>query len=159
MGFDNRVGALKDSLSVIEGGEIGSGHSMIAVFEVIPTEINKGAIKDNFTSGHFADIRLQFRKPNDTIQHHVAFASRFDPIPFKETDRCYQFSAAVIMFGSLLKESSFTKDISWNDVVTLAEQSSSQADLLQKEFTVLVQQAKNLYSKVKKKKGGTAARQ
>ena len=149
----------KGFLSVIEGGEIGSGHSMIAVFEVIPTEINKGAIKDNFTSGHFADIRLQFRKPNDTIQHHVAFASRFDPIPFKETDRCYQFSAAVIMFGSLLKESSFTKDISWNDVVTLAEQSSSQADLLQKEFTVLVQQAKNLYSKVKKKKGGTAARQ
>ena len=33
IGFDNKVGALRDSMSIIEGGEIGSGHSMIALFE------------------------------------------------------------------------------------------------------------------------------
>ncbi len=36
IGFDNKVGALKDSLSVIEGGEVGSGQSMMAVFEIVP---------------------------------------------------------------------------------------------------------------------------
>src|SRR6185369_12862119 len=32
IGFDNKVGAINDSSSVIEGGEIGSGHSIIAAF-------------------------------------------------------------------------------------------------------------------------------
>ena len=45
IGFDNKVGALKDSLSIIEGGEIGSGHSMVAMFEIVPTDINKGLSK------------------------------------------------------------------------------------------------------------------
>ena len=32
IGFDNKVGALADSTSKIEGGEIGSGQSMMASF-------------------------------------------------------------------------------------------------------------------------------
>ena len=50
IGFDNKVGALRDSTSVIEGGEIGSGHSMIALFEILPTELNRGAIRDSIYS-------------------------------------------------------------------------------------------------------------
>jgi Ca-activated chloride channel family protein len=61
------------------------------------------------------------------------------------------------MFGSLLRSSTFTKNIGWNDVITIAEQSSGSGDLLQKEFISLVQQAKTLYLKFKKKKGGVAA--
>jgi Ca-activated chloride channel family protein len=159
IGFDNRIGALKDSLSVIEGGEIGSGHSMVAVFEVVPTDNNKDAVRDNFTLGNFADIRIQYRLPNDSVHQHAQFASNFDYVPFNDLSRCYRFSAAVIMFGSLLKESSFTKDISWNEVLSLAENSSERSDQLQKEFISLVQQAKTLYTKVKKKKGGATQKQ
>lgn len=159
IGFDNRIGALKDSLSVIEGGEIGSGHSMVAVFEVVPTDNNKDAVRDNFTFGNFADIRIQYRLPNDSVHQHAQFASNFDYVPFNDLSRCYRFSAAVIMFGSLLKESSFTKDISWNEVLSLAENSSERSDQLQKEFISLVQQAKTLYTKVKKKKGGATQKQ
>jgi Ca-activated chloride channel family protein len=57
------------------------------------------------------------------------------------------------MFGSLLRSSPFVKNIGWNDIVALAEISSGKDDLLQKEFLKLVQQAKTLYTKVKKKKG------
>lgn len=159
IGFDNRIGALKDSLSVIEGGEIGSGHSMVAVFEVVPTDNNKDAVRDNFTFGNFADIRIQYRLPNDSVHQHAQFASNFDYVPFNDLSSCYRFSAAVIMFGSLLKESSFTKDISWNEVLSLAENSSERSDQLQKEFISLVQQAKTLYTKVKKKKGGATQKQ
>jgi Ca-activated chloride channel homolog len=152
IGFDNRVGALKDTLSSIEGGEIGSGHSMMALFEIKPTEKNKDAAADNLTSGKFADIALQYRSPNDTLQQHFHYTSRFDFIPFNDLDNCYRFSAAVAMFGSLLRASSFTKNISWNDVIVLAGESCSKEDLLQQEFISLVQQAKILYSKSKKRK-------
>ncbi len=156
IGFDNKVGALRDSLSIIEGGEIGSGHSMIALFEIVPSEINKGAIKDNFTTGKFADIKLNYHLPNSTKPCHFNFTSRFDFIPLAELDKNFLFSASVAMFGSLLRTSPFLKNIGWNEIITLAETSSGKDDLLQKEFLDILYQAKTLYLKVKKKKGGTA---
>ncbi len=154
IGFDNKVGALRDTLSVIEGGEIGSGYSMVAIFEISPTEINKGAIKDNFTHGKFAELKLNYHHPNDSkTDHSQSLVSKFEFIPFEELDKCYQFSAAVAMFGAMLRTSPFAKNVGWNEILGLAELSSGSGDLLQKEFISLVQQAKDLYTKVKKKKG------
>ncbi len=158
IGFDNKVRALKDSLSTIEGGEIGSGYSMVALFEIEPTEINSKAVNDNNTAGKFADIKLQYQKPNDTLHRHYDYTGDFNFIPFEELDKNYRFSAAVAMFGSMLRSSPFTKNISWNDIVLLAQESCAKDDILQKEFIGLVQQAKLLYSKGKKKKGGVARR-
>ena len=157
IGFDNKVGAIKDSMSVVEGGEIGSGHSMIGVFEIVPTDINKGAIKDNFTTGKFADIDLQYRPSRDTMHCHKVYTSKFEYTPFQETDKSYQFYTSVVMFGSLLRSSQYAKNIEWHEIIDIATQSSSTDDLLQKEFINLVQQAKTLYSKVKKKKGSSFA--
>ncbi len=154
IGFDNKVGALRDSLSVIEGGEIGSGHSMLALFEIVPTEINKGAIKDNFTIGKLADINLEYKLPSSEKKMTYTFTSKFDYLPFNELEKNYHFSAAVAMFGSMLRTSPFIKNVGWNEIITLAQSSCGSNDLLQKEFVTLVQQAKILYSKNKKKKGG-----
>ncbi|MDZ4795071.1 MAG: von Willebrand factor type A domain-containing protein [Bacteroidota bacterium] len=156
IGFDNKVGALRDSLSMIEGGEIGSGHSMIALFEIVPTEINKGAIKDNFTTGTFADIKLTYQLPNTTKTCNFENTCRFKFIPGTELGKSFHFSAAIAMFGSMLRTSPFIKNTGWNEIIALAEASCGKDDLLQKEFIALVHQAKDLYLKVKKKKGGTA---
>ena len=153
IGFDNKVGALRDSLSVIEGGEIGSGHSMIAMFEIVPTEINKGAIKDDFMTGKLAEIKLNYKLPNTVKQCSFNQGCRFGYVPFEELDKSYHFSAAVAMFGSLLRTSPFLKNIGWNEIITLAENSIGKDDLLQKEFLTILKQAKDLYLKVKKKKG------
>jgi Ca-activated chloride channel family protein len=158
LGFDNKVAALKDSLSIIEGGEIGSGHSMVAMFEIVPTDTNTDAVNNNFNAGRFADIKLQYRQPNDTTYSHFNHTSEFNFTPFEDMDKCYRFSAAVAMFGSLLRSSPFAKNISWNDILLLAQESSDKNDVLQKEFIGLVQQAKLLYSKGKKKKWGVTKR-
>lgn len=156
IGFDNKVGALRDSLSAIEGGEIGSGHSMIAIFEIVPTEINKGAIKDDFTTGRLADLKLKYHQPGNLKEETFNYTSRFDFVPFADLDKCYHFSAAVALFGSLLRSSPFIKNSDWDDIITLTEGSLGTGnDLLQKEFLSLIQQAKALYTKTKKKKGGS----
>ncbi|HEX5653767.1 MAG TPA: von Willebrand factor type A domain-containing protein [Chitinophagaceae bacterium] len=158
IGFDNRIGALKDTLSVIEGGEIGSGHSMMAVFEIEPTEQNSNSSREQAVGGELATIRLQYQLPNDKMQQVRNFRSPFSFTPFAKLEQSYRFSAAVILFGALLKESPYTKDISWSNVVELAEQSFNREDQLQKEFLGLVQQAKNMYTKLKKKKGSLTYR-
>ncbi len=153
IGFDNKVGALRDTLSSIEGGEIGSGHSMLALFEITPTSACNDAIADEIKTVKFANIKLQYRQPNDSKLRNLDHECKLNFIPANELDKSFHFSAAVAMFGSLLRSSSFTKNVGWNEIITLAETSSTADDLLQKEFIALVQQAKLLYSKVKKKKG------
>ena len=57
----------------------------------------------------------------------------------------------------MLRYSPFIKNATWNDIVALAAASSDDKDILQQEFVSIVQQAKALYTKTKKKKGNTAS--
>ena len=153
IGFDNKVGALRDSLSVIEGGEIGSGYSMMALFEITPSEKNKEDAARDLFGANLAEIHLQYRQPNEEKDQHFNHVCRFDLKQFEELDKCYKFSAAVAMFGSVLRNSPFLKNTGWSEIITLAQSASGTDDLLQKEFITILQQAKTLYSKNKKKKG------
>lgn len=153
IGFDNKAGALKDTASVLEGGEIGSGYSMVAAFEITPSEINRGAIKDGFMGAKFANINLQYRYPKDTVNRHTSFSSQFNFTPIEKADRSYRFAASVIMFGSVLRSSPFTKKINWDNIITMANSSYDTDNNSQKEFVSIVQKAKALYIKSKKKRG------
>jgi len=152
IGFDNKVGALRDAGSIVEGGEIGSGFSMIAMFEIEPAELNRNAVRDNINSGQLANIRLQYRNPGDTTHRYFDRKSNFDYTAYEKLDKCYHFSAAVAQFGSMLRNSPFVKTKTWNDMVLMAQSSATESDLLQKEFVNLTILARNLYMKGKKKK-------
>lgn len=147
IGFDNKVGAMKDSLAAVEGGEIGSGYSMMGIFEIEPA-----ISRDTILIEKFAQINLHYRNPNDTTHRVFAYRSIFDYDDFADLDSTYRFAASIAMFGSLLRSSPFTKNITWNDVSLLANASANTNDILQKEFVSLVEQAKNIYTKTKKKK-------
>jgi len=152
IGFDNKVGAIADSLSVIEGGEIGSGQSLMAVFEIVPTLLNEGSAEKNITNQDFVEVRLLYKLPNNNVAMEFKASNPFIFTPFDELDKCYRFSSAVIMFGSLIRSSQFVKNISWNDVLAVASESFDPKDTSQKEFISLVKQAKMVYSRKKKKK-------
>ncbi|HLG38119.1 MAG TPA: von Willebrand factor type A domain-containing protein, partial [Chitinophagaceae bacterium] len=156
IGYDNKVGAINDSLSRIEGGEIGSGQSLMSVFEITPDQAVKDPLS-NLSNGRFADIKLDYKHSNDSTNCHYTYSSRWDVTPFDKIEKCYRFSASVIMFGSLLRYSPYIKNFSWNDMAAWAASTADENDILQKEFISIVQQAKTLYSKIKKKKGGNAS--
>lgn len=152
IGFDNKVGALNDSLAIVEGGEIGSGYSMMGIFEIEPAVDAKTAGNKISPAEKFATIGLKYRNPNDTAAHFFAYNSLYDYEPFDKIEKYYRFSAAVAMFGSLLRSSSYARNINWNDLQALAMASADINDVLQQEFVSLVAQAKELYTKKKKKK-------
>jgi Ca-activated chloride channel family protein len=152
IGFDNKIGPMYDSLSEVEGGEVGSGQSMMVVFEIQPTNYNLDAVKRNFNPGNIAELTIEYHLPNDTNRRQFS-----SPVPlyfndFNSIDKSFQFSTAVIMFGALLRSSPYTKNIGWNDVLKLASESSNDEQIFQKEFVNIVQQAKVLYSKKNKKR-------
>ena len=145
IGFDNKVGAINDSLAIVEGGEVGSGYSMMGIFEIQPVTPFQG-------TGNFATIRLKYRYPNDTTRRQFSFNSDYNFQPFESIEKLYRFSASVAMFGSLLRNSAFTRTVEWNNLLVQATASADMNDLLQKEFITLITQAKELYTKKNKKK-------
>lgn len=151
IGFDNKAGALMDSLAVIEGGEVGSGQSLTTLFELEPTELMLQALANRQNTDSLAKAQLQYRCPQDTVHRFVE--TRF-PVSnvYTETDlKRSQFIAAIAEFGMLLKGSPYVKHINWNELLSLGEQVIDPADSLQTEWLALVKQAHALYDKKRKK--------
>ena len=141
---------LADSLTQIEGGEIGSGFSMTAIFELIPTINSKDIGANRAEFGNFAEIKVEYSLPADSLRKVFEQQSKYNFIRFSDLEKSQIFSTAVVMFGSLLRSSQYLKNVEWNDVILFAN--ASAVDTQQREFVSIVQKAKGLYLKAKKKK-------
>jgi Ca-activated chloride channel family protein len=150
LGFDNKVGAIKDTEATIEGGEIGSGYSTVVAFEIVPTHQAEElcAVSEAFRPVKF---QLQYKLPHTNKQLELMEVPEIVFNSFSNLTPCYRFAGAVIMFGSLLRKSKYVKDVSWGEVLQLAEASADPDNFSQKEFITIVQHAKTIYGKKRKK--------
>ena len=151
IGFDNKVGAIKDAQATIEGGSIGSGYSTLIAFEITPTQRTK-VMNENKYPIQPVSFDVKYRFPFDTAHTlHLSETPEIYFTAFKDLPKCHQFASAVIMFGSLLRKSKFIKDISWAEVQEIASAAAASDSYSQKEFVLLVQTAKTMYGKKTKK--------
>jgi Ca-activated chloride channel family protein len=145
VGFDNKVGAMKDKTALLEGGEVGSGSSLLVAFEIEPQAAG-------VAPGSPVQFSLQYTEPNAIQPCTDNMAPPLGLLPLAQVARPYRFASAVIMFGSLLKESRYVKEKCWNEILQLSQGSADNSDAVQKEFVDLVEKAKVLYGSRKKKK-------
>ncbi len=150
IGFDNKLKAVADSLSELEGGEVGSGHTLMAIFEITPTYANI-ASADNPGSNPFAKAVVNYRCPKDSTKKITSYKVPFEFTEFSDLPACHRFAASVVEFALLLKNSNYAKNISWADTILLANESYNAEDAVQKEFIMLVEKAKKIYAKNKKR--------
>ncbi len=120
----------------------------MAVFEIEPAF---GAADHFRVNDAIANVRIRYHLPKDSSVRTMLYNCRYDPIEFKDLPTCHQFATSVVMFGGLLKGSKYFKNVSWNDVIIMAEQTHNPADPVQKEMIALLEKAKKIYSKKKKK--------
>ncbi len=145
IGFDNKLGALRDTSSGLDGGEIGSANSTMVAFEIVPTDPAAVNLPVKFN--------LNYYSPDSSSKNVFHKEMQLTTQPLTAIDRNYGFATSVILFGSLLRGSPFVKENLWNDVGLLAAKYADPNDPLQKEFVVLTQQAKAMYYSKKKKRG------
>ena len=149
IGFDNKLKVLTDSTSEVEGGEVGSGHSLIALFEITPQPENTNTF---YEKDGLAKVKIQYRKPNDSLLSFTSYKCPLELSSFDELPSCYRFAASVALFGSLVKNSRYTRRVNFTDAWLLASQSYNANDAVQKEFLTLIDKAKKIYPRGKKKK-------
>ena len=152
IGFDNRKEAVTDMSSEIEGGEIGSGNSTLAVFEIIPTQQNL-LMRNTSIADDMATLSLQYSLCNDTATIRYTYKVKSNYQHIDSIDRELKFATAVTMFALRLKQSQYINaNVDWPLIRDIAVSSAEKNNYLQQEFIRLVDKAEKIYQVKKKKK-------
>jgi Ca-activated chloride channel family protein len=160
IGYENRIMAAEDfNDDKKDAGELGSGHTVTALYEVIPT-----GVKNDFTgkvdelkyqpakstvaiSGgdEIMTIKLRYKKPDGDVSKLIVHPVIDSHIALANTSDNFRFSAAVASFGMLLRNSEFKQSSSYEQVVELAKGAKgTDANGYRQEFINLVQAAGSL---------------
>ncbi len=151
IGFDNKKSAIEDSTSVLEGGEIGSGHSMMAVFEIIPAD---DQLKQKPAEGdqQVATVVINYSPPGlkDVLKQRYECKNNYKPLP--QLDPSYRFATSVCMLGGFLHSSPYLKNATWDDLINLTKSSMDMNDPLHVEYLDMVIKARKIYEPTMRKK-------
>jgi Ca-activated chloride channel family protein len=119
---------------------------MIVSFEIVPTsKLAEPGIKQPVS------FRLKYKLPQDKKESEVIEKPFIEFCSLQQQDKFYQFASTVISFGSLLRDSKYIKETSWNEIIDFATLSADLDQPTQQEFILLLQQAKLIYNKKVKK--------
>lgn len=152
IGFDNKKEALTDFSNDLEGGEIGTGNSTLAIFEILPTQQNQ-LTKNTSVTDDIAKLELKYTPFGDTTAKKLIYNVQNNFQSIDSANRELKFASAVTMFGMKLKQSKFiNKDIDWTFISNVAKASADKSNYLQKEFIGLIEKAEKVYDVKKKKK-------
>ena len=143
LGFDNKAGAIKDTLATIEGGEISSGYSVMVALELVPT-------KKDTSAKNIIKFGLQYKFPGEKESKYYNQTVEVNYQSFTQIPQSYKFASSLLMFGSMLRTSKYVKEKTWIEMYEMAAATVDQNNKTQKEFLDLVLQAKALYAKKKK---------
>jgi Ca-activated chloride channel homolog len=95
---------------------------------------------------------MHYQLPGQETERVEAYNIPFYFKPFAEIPNYYRFSASVALFGSLLKKSTYTQKSTWDELSLMAKSSYDPNDVSQSEYILLIEKAKKIYHKDKKKK-------
>ena len=141
IGFENREDAVMDTASVVDGGEVGSGYSLMAIFE----------IQEKEESGDVGQVRLSFRLPDDTTLRSVSYRCPSNYAPLQSLGKSYPFAAAVALYGMILRESKYTRSATFQDVLTLANMGLDPEIYLENDFIRQVEKTIRIYGAKRRK--------
>jgi len=152
IGFDNKRGALSDTNNVIEGGEVGSGHAMLAIFEIVPTENNLKAVASGQMSEGMATVDIHYRLPEKKDLHWFRGRCPYNYLEFREAESHLRFATSVALFGSMLHMSGHVRNVTWEQELAITKENMDPDNPLHKEFYDLVTKAQKIYGPLKKRK-------
>jgi Ca-activated chloride channel homolog len=154
VGFDNKRDAIADSSGSLEGGEIGSGNSVMAIFEYTPTVDNDSVFNLSAQSASIAEVDLRYTPSNTKEEKHLLYKCTGGVTSFAATNKELQFAATIAMLGMKLRQSKYlpVKTSDWDKLESMALNAHNANDYLQKEFINLLANTRKLYDKSKQKK-------
>ena len=161
IGYENRLLNKEDfNDDKKDAGELGSGHTVTALYEVIPVGVkdtflrkvdelkyqkNKTALSKGSDDGEIMNIKLRYKQPGSDVSkliEHPVFDSQ---LALTAASNNFRFAAAVAEFGMLLRNSAFKSNSSFSNVLKLADNAKGRDEEgYRSEFVKLVSRAQTI---------------
>lgn len=149
IGYENRLLNDEDFIDdTKDAGELGSGHTVTALYEVVPVGVKSSYVKavadlkytdqkvtDNFLDELFT-VKFRYKKPDASTSIEMVHVQ---DTRLTEATEDMNFASAVALFGMQLRTSKYYNNASISDVIELAEKGrSDDKDGYRAEFIRLV---------------------
>tara|TARA_R110002096_G_scaffold27330_11_gene83787 strand:+ start:1979 stop:4306 length:2328 start_codon:yes stop_codon:yes gene_type:complete len=131
IGYENRMLEDEDFIDdTKDAGELGSGHTVTALYEVIPIGVNSGYLKDvddlKYTKSKISDgfsdelftVKFRYKKPDGDKSIEMVHIQKDD---ITEASEDLKFVSAVALFGMQLRQSKYHNNSKIEDVIELAK--------------------------------------
>ena len=158
VGYENRMLAAEDfNDDTKDAGEIGAGHTVTALYEIIPVGVKDTFIKSVDALKYQVDekklatntndimtIKLRYKQPEGDISKLIQQSITDVQSDLGKTSDNFRFSAAVAEFGLLLRNSEYKQEASFEQVVSLAKGARGKDEYgYRSEFFRLVESARS----------------
>jgi Ca-activated chloride channel family protein len=135
IGYENRMLKSEDfNNDKKDAGELGSGHTVTALYEIIPVGVESEFFKIDdlkyqtskvdpaaYKSNELMTVKLRYKKPSEDVSKLIVHPMVDTNIPLAKTSENFRWSTSVAAFGMLLRESEFVKGFTYDDVVQQAQ--------------------------------------
>ena len=152
IGYENRLLNDEDFTDdTIDAGEIGSGHSVTALYEVIPVGVDSKFAKDlpklkysnissNAThSNELLTVKFRYKKPDKNKSIELVRVVPCNVKEFADTSDDFKFASSIAMFGMQLRDSKYKGNSDYKKIVAFASKSKGEDnDGYRSEFIRLV---------------------
>lgn len=151
IGYENRKLRPEDFKNdAIDAGELGSNHTVTALYEIIPTGIESNYTADDLKytktsstvnySNELATIKFRYKKPDGEKSIEMIQTIANQSVPLKNASDDFKFATAVAWFGLKLRDSDLVSNKSSDDIKKLAKEGlSNDEEGYKAEFIRLVE--------------------
>jgi len=136
IGYENRMLAKEDfNDDKKDAGELGSGHTVTALYEIIPVGIKSSFLqkvdslkyqpniqalsKTNYNE-EIMTVKFRYKAPDGDVSKLMEHPVKDNQISIASTSSNFRFAAAVAEFGMLLRNSEYKSSASFNNVLNMA---------------------------------------
>jgi len=159
IGYENRKLRPEDFTNdAIDAGELGSGHNVTALYEVIPQGVKSTFFTESTNLKYtetktvdpkfrdeLATVKFRYKKPDGDKSREIIHVIADEAVEIGSASADMKFSSAVAWFGLKLRESKLIAETSSDEIRKLAKQGlSKDNDGYRAEFIRLVESAQTL---------------
>lgn len=165
IGYENRMLNKEDfNDDKKDAGEMGSGHTVTALYEIIPVGETSEFLKKVDTLKYQSDpafnrsafntemmtVKLRYKQPDGDVSKLMEVPVQDKQTALQATSDNFRFAAAVAQMGLLLRNSAFKQQSSYSNVLSLANGAiGTDKEGYRKEFVQLTQNAMTIAKKTK----------
>jgi len=158
LGYEDRMLETEDfNNDAKDAGEIGSGASVTAIYEIIPanSELRDSTaqslkyqqvlvVKDSVVNKELGMLKIRYKKPNENTSKLIETTMLNNSNAFENSSNNLKFASAVASFGMLLRDSKFKGNTTFKTILSMAK-NASENDENRIQFLSMVKNAEAIY--------------